>query len=215
MSTLEESLLEIIFPLIPIAFGFFLGVGFHIFREWLKTRSERKKTAIILGLEIEVILQSANAALKGKKLDVLAFKNKTIEGIKLIDADFPSNVYERIGNNLSLFSEDTVAKITELYRWITYAHHWKKQNQKLTMDIEERALDLSSKQVGNSAKQLIEMQSGMAVHFAEIYIDILVNIIPLAEESRKLLAKISKIDTSEQVNIKLSKKFTYEYPKNK
>lgn len=147
MVTLLDSLID----LIPIAFGFALGFLVKPIVDWFGKRSRRKRLAIILSSEVEAIKASAKRSIEINSPSVeQARKNlqqgpKLLGGIEIADVDFPSKVYEEMLVDIGLFSTDLVILITELYRWVEYAHHHKRENLKIGSDLDSLIKTLSGR----------------------------------------------------------------------
>jgi hypothetical protein len=201
--------------LIGLVIGTILGVGVASIVQLLRDKSDekkrRKQTAGVLGYEIASIKllskqsRLANAqAIRTVKNEVKKCKDGAarkegtssakITPTKIGDVDLPRAVYDRPTIDLSVFTPELAATISELYRWLDFSNHVKQEaNEKatrLTNLMTSRGGRLSSAQ---DLQDAIFLQESF-VSVAEGYMNDLKRITSLADAALTMINEIMAID---------------------
>ena len=184
---------EFVESLVLIGFGFALGFVADFLREWRRTRIRRRNVAAMLGAEMKAIERTAEWSMDNLKQSLAQVK-KLQEGhaaayIRINDADFPDDVYHTFLLDVGLLGEELAMQVTELYRWIGYAHHRKEETNHAYKEVQlvlsridlEKPHDLD----------LLKYHAGESSFFATVYSNVVSKIRDQARNAGKTLSAIS------------------------
>src|SRR5438128_2364693 len=121
--------------LVPVVVGIAIGFLLTPLAEAWSNRRKRRKLAAVLACEVEAI-----RAMAAHSIDVntpnLEETRKTLDmanplllsSVAVDDVDYPTEVFKSTLSEVEILGEDVMLKLAELYRWVEYAHHAKRQN---------------------------------------------------------------------------------------
>jgi hypothetical protein len=178
--------------------GVLLASLVQVLRESQSERSQRKRTAILLGYEIAQTREILKVSTPRNKTLLDEYRKElegnTISFIVLTDVDLFRTVYDKPTTNVSLLSPTLVAVISDVYRRVELINH-----------IKRLANDTSSKGAGNLAVWWADASNSPAkeqalaarsqfIGFSDIYLKNLTNLLGRCDEAIDGLSKIAKID---------------------
>ncbi|MFX0066192.1 MAG: hypothetical protein ACFFC7_28860 [Candidatus Hermodarchaeota archaeon] len=211
-------MVEIWESILLVILGFTLGFLGWLVQFWLSKWRERRKMAAVLGSEIQAIEATAKHSLEVNMPSLEEVRRKSRKEpnsqshIEIADADFPTDVYYKILSNIGLFNLDQIVILTELYRWIEYAHHWKQENLQQAADLNRFLSTILGKTFTSNELNYLRMKAVGCIHYATVYLQIVENIASLATQTLNELTKIRRIEAKYKVNVKLREILREKYP---
>lgn len=204
--------------LLLVTLGFALGLLGRAIHGWFSSRSRRRRLATILSSEIQAIEASAKHSVEVNTPSLEETRRKyeeepdSVSYIEIGDADFPNGVYERMLDDVGLFSTELVVLLTELYRWVDYAHHRKNENLKQGEDF-HRFLRVSlDKELHSQELDYLRVKAGGTIHYATVYLEVVARVASLAKRTLTELDKIQRPKPRYRVDVKLDEILREKYP---
>ncbi|MEE9282709.1 MAG: hypothetical protein V3U49_01385 [Nitrososphaerales archaeon] len=209
-----DQLLLVVLQILPVIFGFLLGFVAQILLDRRKATKKRNSLAVVLAFEILSMAESAKTSAEShrKRIEIVEKKEKDSEAaMGITDANFPTDVYDKLLTDLGLFEERTVSVITELYRSVHQAHNFKTLNQQTISEVEEVLAKVSNRALSDVEKTMLDIKSRRTVFYARVYLKTLERIGLLAEDAITRLSAVKKVDTN-RLGIGLTEPITDEFP---
>jgi hypothetical protein len=180
---------------VGIAIGFMLA---PLSEAW-SNRRRRRRLAAILGPEVETIRAMAEESVKAHEKNVREVRESLTHGgspmgfVATNDVDYPTRVYDSHLADVDLLDEDAAMRLTNLYRWAAFAHHWKRQELAHYQEFIglARFFMVGGVAVSKTAESYLATVQGMMVSLAEIYLRVQRRIVSLAQEAGAEISKES------------------------
>jgi hypothetical protein len=144
----------VIANVVPVVVGVVIGFLLAPLSETWSNRRKRKRLAAVLACEVEAIRAMAAQSIyvnsptvedTRKTLNMVGPGPVPLTSVALDDIDYPTEVFKTSLGDVEILGEDMMLKLTELYRWIEYAHHAKRQNLRWHSEFMELAKGVSSR----------------------------------------------------------------------
>ena len=206
--------------LIPVAFGFALGFLSRPVEQWLMNRTVRRRLVAAFSSEVGSIWAMAERSITINTPSVAEARKglnqdtKSLGGLEIDDVDYPMKVYDSHLTQIDLFGTDLVVLLTELYRWIGYAHHWKRVNLRFGEDLDRMMRALVARgEFSTTEKEMLTYKAGATIHYAEQYLKIQAQVLELAKQVADELRKISKPQIVGKVSVTTGAVVRETFPK--
>jgi len=199
-----------------VALGFAMSLLGPPITEWIGRRVRRKKIAVMLSSEISTIRATVTYGhemytrimkpfIDAKELEPLA----TV-GFDVNDPDFPTHIYDRVLEDISLFDVDLIVLLTDLYNMVDITHHTKQLNLKASAE-RDRLLDTMLDKPGSDEHRWwLRNAEEAALMYAKGYVACLEKVESLSGEALKELNKIKPYEPKRKPTIRMDKPLKYE-----
>ena len=188
-------MVEFVESLALVGFGFALGFVADFLREWSHTKIRRRKVATMLGAEMKAIERTAEWSVDCLT-QRLAQVEKLREGhaaayIRINDSDFPDDVYRTFLLDVGLLGPELAMQVTELYRWIGYAHHRKEETNQAYKEVQLVLSRIDPEKPDAHDLDLLKFHAGESSYFATVYSKVVSKIRDRARDAGRTLSTIS------------------------
>lgn len=188
-------MVEFVESLVLIGFGFALGFVADFIREWYRTRIRRRNVVAMLGAEIKAIERTAEWSVDHLKQSLAQVK-KLQEGhaaayIRIDAPDFPGDVYRMFLLDIPLLEPELAMQVTELYRWIGYAHHRREETNHAYKEVHLVLSRIDPRKPDAHDLDLLKFHAGESSCFATVYLKIVSKILDRAQNAGRTLSAIS------------------------
>ncbi|SRR6266571_6224016 len=212
MADLSDALLVVL--------GFALGYGVKKLDDWWGNRRARERLAAVLATEVEAIRAMTENSIKINGPSIaevrqrLSNRGSPIGGVGIADVDYQTTVYHSNVAQLQILGENLMVQLTELYRWVEYAHHQKRLN----LEAENAFMDLS-KSLGarggmtDMEKDMLTYCAGGTVVYATQYLKNQMKILELASPALTDLEKLGNVQVIGKVQVSTGEPQIETFPK--
>lgn len=210
---------EILIGLIPVAFGFLLGIISEPIVGFIRKRHRRKSVGLLICSEISTIRDQATIGLpihkkllEENKLVLKAGTPGTVIAQDIQSGNFPTMIFSSIKDELDLFDIDLIILLTSLYNSVDTAHHWKDANLKCVNEF----ISIRDSFIGRATQptpmeiQTMQMSGGESIHFVEVYIKTLELILKSSNEALLKLKSITRFEPKETPKLEMETGYQYE-----
>jgi hypothetical protein len=174
--------------------GVLLAFTVQTLRERHQEKLERERTAAILGNEIAAIKVLSTQGAKLSRFVVDEYRKKYEKGElnswTITDVDLPRTIYDRPSINLTVFEPELAASIAELYRWVGFAAHARKQANEQSARITRIMSNWKPPTHDLTEEQMVHLYTGQFIAFGQSYV---ANLERLAQFSQATLEELNKI----------------------
>ncbi len=180
---------DIILAIIPVFFGFLLGILAQPLAQTVINWRRRRKLAHALKSEIRAIRISVESRMNihkesiDKSERIFETSPTAVGGPEMADGNLPTGVYWSNSKEVGLFGDDLIVLLTELYNWIGYANHHRDLNMQEARALQSFTIPLLGKEFNEAAMSYLRVKSGSMLHYAKAYMKCLEKIQKLADES--------------------------------
>lgn len=201
-----------------VSLGWGLGLLTRPIGDWFSRRSEKKRLAAIIAAEIMAIKAMAQHALEIDapllaNVEAELQKSPTKAGhMEINDAALPSKVFERTMNEIGVLNSDSVMAVSELYRWIEYANHWRAENLRMSEEFSSARAAAVGKDPGSDEWSYFRWTGIRTLHFAETYLKVIREIVPLSERALAELGEIAPFQSKYQVTVTSGEVLSRSFP---
>ncbi len=186
--------------LLPVAFGIVVGFLLNPVAEWWTKLRRRKALILVLAPEVETIHVMASSSIKEHEANVKRVKasltkpGPSMEFVAADDADYPTRVYDSHLEDIDLFGANLALEATNLYRWVSFAHYWKRRHLEYYREFIAltRAMMIGGGSMTESAENYFAVVQHGMVHYAEVYLQIQARIENMADSFGEELARLSR-----------------------
>ncbi len=174
--------------------------------------------AIILASEIRAIQATAanSLDLNTPNLEVARSQYKkgpdSITHMEIGDADFPTDVYHMMLGDVGLFKANLVVLLTDLYRWISYAHHRKAENLEQADEYTSVLTTAVGRALSSPEVDYLRGKAGGTLHYAEVYLKVVKRVESLARSALKELAQVRPLRSRYDVDVKIDEVLRESFP---
>lgn len=192
-----------------VTYGFLLGLLGPPISEWLMRRVKRGRLAVVLQSELEAIDASARHSIEVNTPSVAEARKEfqrtpqSVNYIEIGDADFPSVVFNSAITEIEILGSDLVVAVTEVYRWIGYAHHHKRENLKQAEDVKTYLATSMNRSLTSVELSYLRLKAGGSIHYAEIYLEVVEKVEKLATSALEELWRIKRPSQRQKVSVRL------------
>ena len=197
--------------LVPVIVGILIGFLLTPLQEAWSNRRKRRRLAAILGQEVEAIRAMAENSVAAHERNVREARESLTRGgspmgfVGTNDVDYPTRVYDSHLVDVDLFDENLALSLTNLYRWTSIAHYWKRQELGYYQEFVElaRSFEIGGVPLSEPARDyLVNVQRAM-VTVAETYLRVQKRIISFAQKTSAEISKASGLPVP-QVDLSLA-----------
>jgi len=210
----------ILIGLIPVAFGFALGYGVKKVDDWRSNHRTRKGLAAALATEVEAIRGIAEDSIKINGPSVAEVRERLskggspLGGVGIADVDYQTTVYHSNLVQLQILGENLMVQLTELYRWVEYAHHQKRLN----LEAESAFLELSKSVVARGGmtdveKDMLSYNAGATVVYGTQYLKNQKRVLELASHALRDLERLGNVQVRGKVSVSTGEPLRETFPK--
>src|SRR3989441_5795218 len=177
--------------LVPVIVGILIGFFLTPLQDAWSNRGKRRRLAAILGPEVETIRAMAENSVKAHEKNVRETKESLARGgspmgfVGTNDVDYPTRVYDSHLADVDLLDEDLALSLTNLYRWASIAHHWKREEMAYYQEFVglARFFAVSGAAVSEPSRTYLASVQGAMVNVAELYLRVQKRIASLAQKA--------------------------------
>src|SRR2546426_1661981 len=208
--------------LVPVIVGILIGFFLTPLQDAWSNRGKRRRLAAILGPEVETIRAMAENSVKAHEKNVRETKESLVRGgspmgfVGTNDVDYLTRVYDSHLVDVDLFDEDLALSLTNLYRWTSIAHYWKRLELGYYQEFIglARSFQVSGVAVSESARGYLAQVQGAMVNVAEAYLRVQNRIMLFAQEAGAEVSKASGLPAP-KIDLSLGEDMTSASPERK
>lgn len=125
------DLIDTLIGLVPVVVGLILGFLLTVTVSWYSNRGARIGLAAALACEVEAIRATTASSVKVLRPKVESTRAQLENGgpnlpyVGIDDGDYQTKVFDSNLSALRILGNELMLRVTELYRWVEYAHHEK------------------------------------------------------------------------------------------
>jgi hypothetical protein len=198
--------------LVPVVVGFAIGFLLTPLSDTWSNRRRRRKFAAVLACEVEAIRAMATHSIQvntpsvedtRKTLETAGPGLVSLASVAVDDTDYPTKVFESSLGEVGNLGGDVMLKLTELYRWVEYTHHMKRQNLQSHAEFMEVWKAASGRGSGPTLEERDVMGNASmgSVTFATQYLKNQARVVELAAPVVADLERIGKVSVAGKVSV--------------